>query len=265
MDYTDYTFRAEYMSFKHHITEKPPCDAFSMHTHNMYELLYFISGDATHIIEDRKYKLKKGDLILIRPSKYHFIQIDSSVTYERYDILFDEKALGITEASRVSRGIEVVNLTSNAIADALLKKSDYYCANLPPSEFVQVMTLILRELFINLSIKREYVPSDHSLVSPLLSKALKYINDNIFTVTSVSEVASALFVTESYLYRLFKTELKNSPKKYIADKRLLYAQKLILGGKKPTEVYEDCGFNDYTSFYRGYLKFFGHTPSKDHK
>ena len=43
--------------------------------------------------------------------------------------------------------------------------------------------------------------------------------------------------------------------------------------KKPADLfsfdttlgYEDCGFNDYTTFYRSYVKFFGHSPSTDRK
>jgi AraC-like DNA-binding protein len=118
---------------------------------------------------------------------------------------------------------------------------------------------------MDLSIKREYVEQEYSVINPLLSDALAYINRNIFTLKSVKEVSDALFVTESYLYRLFKRELKNTPKKYIQDKRLLYAQKLISKGRRPTDVFEDCGFNDYTSFYRGYVKFFGYPPSRDIK
>ena len=52
------------MTYRHHVTKEPPPDAYSMHMHNTYELLYFLAGDATHVIEDRKYKLKKGDLII---------------------------------------------------------------------------------------------------------------------------------------------------------------------------------------------------------
>ena len=75
--------------FKHEISEDLTCDAYSMHTHNAYELIYFLDGDASHVIEDRKYKLKRGDLILIRPMSYHFIRIEGRARYERYDILFD--------------------------------------------------------------------------------------------------------------------------------------------------------------------------------
>lgn len=260
----DYTFQSTSLYFKHHITPTPPCDSFSMHTHNMYELLYFISGDATHVIEDRKYKLKKGDLILIRPSKYHFIQIDSSAAYERYDILFDEKALGI-DTNKIPRSTEVINLSANTVASGILRKTDYYFAELEHKDFISVMTLLLKELFMCLGIKQEYSATEYSVINPLLSKTLKYINMNLFTIKSVKEVASALFVTESYLFRLFKKELKNTPKKYITDKRLLLSQNLILMGKRPTEIYEDCGFCDYTSFYRSYIKFFGHPPSVDMK
>ena len=85
----DYIWTTDRMFFKHEISENLPCNAYSQHTHNACELIYFLDGDATHVIEDRKYKLKKGDLILIRPFQYHFIQIDTPARYERYDILFD--------------------------------------------------------------------------------------------------------------------------------------------------------------------------------
>ena len=84
----DYIWTTDRMFFKHEISENLPCNAYSQHTHNACELIYFLDGDATHVIEDRKYKLKKGDLILIRPFQYHFIQIDTPARYERYDILF---------------------------------------------------------------------------------------------------------------------------------------------------------------------------------
>lgn len=260
-----YTIDTEALCYKHHFSASPLCGSFAMHAHNMYELLYFVSGDATLVIEDRKYKLKTGDLILIRPSKYHFIQIDSPADYERYDVLFDEKTLGVSQTAMISKDTEVINLSGNTIADDIFRKTDYYFSKLDRNDFISVIALLLKELFLNLSINQAYFATEYSVIHPLLSDVLKYINANLFTIKSVSEVANTLFVTESYLFRLFKRELKNSPKKYITDKRLLYSQNLILMGRKPTEIYEDCGFNYYTTFYRSYVKFFGHSPSTDRK
>ena len=103
------------MFFKHAISENLPGDTFSMHVHNMYELLYFVEGDATQVIEDRKYKLKKGDLVLIRPFQYHFIRIDSPKKYERYNILFDPVKHLVDGAERVQNDAEVIKLAENGI------------------------------------------------------------------------------------------------------------------------------------------------------
>ena len=96
----------------------------------------------------------------------------------------------------------------------------------------------------------------------MLSDALSYIADNLFTIDSVGAIADALHVTESYLFRLFREELNTSPKKYVTDKRLLAAQAMLRLGQRPSEVYAECGFSDYTSFFRSYKRFFGIAPSK---
>jgi AraC-like DNA-binding protein len=100
-------------------------------------------------------------------------------------------------------------------------------------------------------------------VSPLISKALHYINENLNRIGGTKEIADHLFISESYLFRLFRNELHQTPKKYIMDKRLLTAQKLLSAGDSPTSVCERCGFADYTTFYRNYTSFFGHAPSKE--
>lgn len=258
-----YCFDNGRLSFRHGVTENPPCDFFSSHIHNSFELIYFISGDATHIIEDRKYKLKGGDLILIRPARYHYIQIDSPAVYERYDILFSGRDIGSEELIGALERYEVLNISRNKIATDIMKKMDYYCERLTETDFSQVLPLLLKELFYNLRIEKNRERTEYSVLSPLISDALKYINGNLFTVKSVGEIAESLFITESYLYRLFKTELKVSPKKYINEKRLLCAKNLIASGKKPTEIYSSIGFGDYTSFYRNYVAYFGNSPSQD--
>jgi AraC-like DNA-binding protein len=125
------------------------------------------------------------------------------------------------------------------------------------------MALLIEELFYALNLENVENAREMKEINPILSGALKYINDNLFTLKGISEVTDALFVTESYLHRLFKSELHKSPKKYINDKRLLAAQSLIQMGEKPTEIYERCGFSDYTSFYRNYKEHFGYSPSKE--
>ena len=60
-----------------------------------------------------------------------------------------------------------------------------------------------------------------------------------------------------------KSELMKTPKKYITEKRLLYAQNQIKKGRRPTDVSVECGFDDYTTFYRNYCAEFGRPPSAE--
>jgi len=252
------------ITYRHHVTKEPKPDAYSMHMHNTYELLYFLAGDATHVIEDRKYKLKRGDLILIRPLQYHFIRIDSSADYERYNVLFDPQMHHVEGLDLIPDDLEVINLTSNPIADAILQRCDLYRKECSDEQFQHLLSHLLSELFYNIGLfAEEPGTKEIASLSPLISSALRYINENLCTVSGIDEVARYLFISESYLFRIFKSELHQTPKKYILEKRLLMAQKKILSGEKPSAVAAECGFGDYTVFYRNYLSRFGRPPSRD--
>ena len=249
--------------YKHVVSESPKREDHCLHTHNVYELLYIVNGDATHVIEDRKYKLKKGDLILIRPLHYHYIQIDSAHNYERYNILFDPAKHGVGGVERLPDGFEITNLQGNKAAEEIFHKFDFYANNCSYDTFLKFIPPMLTELFYNLSIFPQEPGEENFTSSPIITEALRYINENLFTVQSVEEISRHLFVSESYLFRLFKSELRQTPKKYIMDKRLLCAQKRIAEGEKPINVSDSCGFGDYTTFYRNYTAFFGHSPSDE--
>jgi AraC-like DNA-binding protein len=241
-----------------------PKNAYSMHSHNMYELLYFVGGDATHVIEDRRYKLKRGDLVLIKPSKYHYVQIDSSCDYERYDILISAKTKNIARIELLDEAPEIINLEEYSMATEIIKKTDFYFKHFSGEDFENILTSLLNELLYLLSVTPATERTDApEVTSATISDALTYINNNLTTLENVDEVAKSCFVSESYLFRLFKTELRQTPRRYITDKRLLLARAMILGGERPTDVYAKCGFADYATFYRNYKLFFKRSPSDD--
>lgn len=234
-----------------------------MHSHNTYELLYFLTGDFTHGIENRRYKLSKHDLVIVRPNDYHYIQISPTVPYERYDILFDPVELGIDNAHLLPPEVDVIRCQGKPMITDLFRKIDYYSARLEGEDLKNVLALLIKELFYLLSIREETKSNIHpEVIHPIVSKALAEINNNLCTIKSVDEVAEKLFVSKGYLFRMFKRELQTTPHRYIAEKRLNMAQTLLLQGKPPTHVYHECGFNDYTAFYRSYVKFFGCSPSQ---
>ena len=235
-----------------------------LHCHNRFELLYLISGNMHHVVEDRKYLINAGDLVLVRPSTYHYLERLSDEPYERYNILFNPDKIEVG-VSRIPQDMEVISLSNNLIAHRLFRKLEFYRQNLEEKEFSKVLENMLYELFLNLQVFSDTQHREKTYLSPILSKALAYINENLFTVTDIDEVAQALYISPSYLFYLFRTTLHQTPRKYITEKRLLAAQRKINVGKKPTEVYIECGFRDYTTFFRCYTAYFGHSPSNENK
>lgn len=234
-----------------------------LHCHSRFELLYIISGEMEHVVEDRKYPVKAGDLILVRPSMYHYIEQRSEQSYVRYDILFDPERIGV-DVSFLPEETEVISLLNNPIADGLFRKLNYYEA-LGEAAFSKLLEQMLYELFLNLQLFSDTTQREKILLSPILTRALTYINDNLFTIADVEEVARALYISPGNLYYLFRNALHQTPKKYITEKRLLAARRRIFAGNRPTEVYKECGFRDYTTFFRSYSARFGHAPSEDSK
>lgn len=233
---------------------------FDSHVHNQYEIIFFLSGKATYVIEDRKYALKRNDLIIIPPSRYHYIEFNENADYDRYNLIFPASFVGKELLSRFPCDVEVIGCNDNQTVIDLFSKMDGY-NDFGEEAFYDIFPGLLRELFYNLIHSMSTAVTAPTRISPLITKALDYINNNLFTIESISEISSELFVTEIYFFRIFKEQMKISPKKYITNKRLVAAEKKIKKGKKPTEVYLECGFNTYTAFYKRYVNYFGFSPS----
>ncbi|MBE5740811.1 MAG: helix-turn-helix domain-containing protein [Clostridiales bacterium] len=247
---------------------KNPCerkDVFMKHTHNFYEILYIQSGDISYVIENREYKLKKHDLVFTRPTTYHYLQLESNAEYERHNIAFYPDFVNAEFLDRISPDVEVIHCPSGGIIAQNFERIEYYKEHLEQSEFEQILSGLLQEILLNIRFAKENLLGISSSLSPILEKALAYINENLFTIKSISEISNALFITESYFFKLFKDQLKIPPKKYINTKRILHAQKLIQCGSRPTDVYEQCGFESYVGFYKQYVKAFGIAPSEEKK
>ena len=63
--------------------EDPSNEKFQLHNHDEYELLLFLEGDATYVVEEKSYTLEPGDIILIRKHEMHRIYHNRPACYRR--------------------------------------------------------------------------------------------------------------------------------------------------------------------------------------
>lgn len=255
-------FDHKQIAFRHRTTTGEVGIHAPLHCHNYFEIIYLVSGDVAHVVEGRHYRVKAGDLVLVRPSTSHYLEILSDEPYIRYNILFDPERHGVPAALQLPAEMEVVDISHNPLLKDLFARLDVY-AQAKPADFEVLLRLLLNELCMNLLLFPEGQQKQQPIESPILTRVLDYINDNLFRIQSIEQVAQALFLSPSYLYGIFREVLHKSPKKYILEKRLLAAQRKIQAGGKPTAVCWECGFREYATFYRNFVAYFGYSPSEE--
>lgn len=95
----------------------------------------------------------------------------------------------------------------------------------------------------------------------LSAKVMRYIDENYKKKLRLSDIADAFFVSVSTICHYFKLDYGMSIKKYIVEKRITEAKKLMDSGMSAQEVCESLGYERYTTFYRNYKYYFGVSPS----
>ena len=264
----DNVFIDENVYFNHISAEDVDVEEYAgePHIHDVCELLFLKKGSPKYFVEGKNYKLGKNTLVFSRPGDRHKIYFDEPGTYERYNILYDEKKLPFDLYTRIPAKLDIINFDGNSVVCDLFKKADYYCEHFSGDKLGRLMTGIVEELFFNISIAiDENVTGDHSSASanPFITAALAFIEENLTSNLNIDSICDELYITKSHLHHLFINHLQISPKKYILSKRLNLAKKAIRAGQKPIEACMHSGFSDYSTFYRDYKNYFGHCPSQE--
>ena len=260
--FSDYSDRE--VMYNHLTFIEPDAEQFVVHSHDVWEIIYLRSGNISGVIGAKTYKLHKNSLIIFRPYTPHCITVNGTADYERYDIIFDDKALAKNICKKIPNNLEVIDFNANRYVADVFSKLDYYYENLAPEAYKVVLVNAVEEIILNLSIASdENYNGGLTELNPVVRRALDYIERNYTRTMNVADICEELFITKSHLHHLFVEHLGVSPKRYINTRRLTRAQKLIRMGERPNEVYSACGFADYATFFRNYKTLFGHTPKEE--
>lgn len=232
------------------------------HTHNRCELLFVAKGNITYVVEGKYYLLSKNSLVISRALEAHAIIPNEPTEYDRYDILFDEYKYSEVY-QKIPKGVDVIKLHGNDLVCGLFKKMEYYCSNAGGEILEKLLQNLTEEILFNVAlIAQDQNVSSSGTANPVILQAIQYINENITDPLPIEDICESLYITKSYLHRLFMAHLNTTPKKYIMVKKLRMAQADLLAGGHPTEVSAQYGFANYATFYRNYKQYFGVAPSE---
>ena len=256
------SFKTHDLLFSHH-TFMPPQDC-PIHNHDIFEMIFIKRGDLSYMIEGKLYKPAKNTLIITPPLQNHSFYFHSDEDYERYNILFDEKKLPACLFDKLPTASMVIHFESNTLVSDLFKKMDYYCENFVEDDLELLLMHLIEEVLYNVSLTSDkLIQNDRYTSNPIIQAALTYIDNHLNTPINVNAICDELYISKSHLHHLFMEYLNITPQKYILSKKLSVAQRELRASRKATEIYAECGFADYSTFYRAYKNHFGYAPSDE--
>ena len=261
----EFDIRLDSFTFKHSFSEKPDLsqERFKEHFHTTYEFLYFIQGDASFSLQHRTYEIKPGSLLIAKPGEYHNIVFHSTAPYERYVIRFSPEEIPLQIQPYLDSFSSVYYIRETRLSELFTQMDDVLSSLLPHIRFTACcgVLYLLISLLTNAAQLRQ--KADHT--DPELRRLLQLIEQNLPEIHNVDDIAQAVHMSRSAVYRIFSTQMKTPVMTYIRTQKCMQARTLLLQGQPASQVAFSLGFSHYSSFYRDYLNVFGESPSAMHE
>ena len=242
------------ISFKH---ARGSSDRSGKEFHIYYEIILFLDGDAEFISENLHMHLTPNTLIVIPSETYHQMIIHGDPkNYHRCVLQFDAHAMF---ADLVTTSMNTVQLFAadweiRFLFDKLIHATQ---------EAGQTAHLLRSVLILLLDTLRtpKNLLGEKNHQNKIVHTAIEYINQNLDKPLTIRSIAQVCSISESSLSHIFKKEMYIPLHKFIVKKRLIQAHHRICAGEAATVVAMDCGFGDYSGFYKQYKNAFGFPPS----
>lgn len=245
------------IDFAHKIDEKKkPTENYEKHLHHFYEIVFFVKGSVTYHVGEESKKLYKGDIVFINAGRNHFAEVDSQEVYERYVLKFDNSILPSYLLDKM-KNIQTF-YAGNAEENSIFKNLDNYIGHYNDEEiyllFISLVTTLL--VFLLNDTQRTEINYDANT-----AKLLEWIDNHLEENITLDKLAETFHYSSSQISTAFKKKMKIPLIRYIKMKKLIAAHQDIERGKKKNEVALRYSFDNYSTFYRLYVKTFGESPN----
>ena len=264
--------------FSHKISSRVT-GSYAVHEHPFYELVYVVSGEVDFFIAGHVYPIGSGTLLTFPPGVRHGVLVRTSAPYERYTMHFDARAVGMDRRmlllssipqdilgvvtaeqgeSAIWRGMERSGLAQTLEAMETLR-------NMSKDTLASVMPIYLEAVLAALiprSGHSQAVSADNKR-NGSQQQIVAWVDQHYTEPITLDTLAEHFFLSKGYLSALFRQATGSTLKDYVRARRMAHVQTLLSIGIPPAQAAARVGFADYTTFYRAYVRSFGHPPSAD--
>lgn len=241
-----------------------PQTLYTPHCHERYEIYCFLSGLADFRIEGLSCPLEAGSVLLVGNSRFHSVQALAALgqPYRRAVVHFSIEALRPEESYLLGlfRRPEILypQAWQNGIERAFHALEE--AAVLPPDVRDIAMHTRLMGMLVDLyamSGRAIAVRADQGRVHEVLA----YLNANLTAPVTLEELAERFYFSRNGLARAFRRATGTTVADYLMYKRMALARLLLRAGHPAGVVAGECGYSEYSTFYRNYCRVYGQNPA----
>lgn len=247
------------------------------HSHVFYELLCCHNTcGAEYLIGAERYKLLKGDIIVIPPGNSHRVLLPDNMQ-EPYirDVLWISMDF-IRNLSKTIPEIETLTLSTQTRFRTAGTRWEYICdlfrqgiqeaaaAQLGWQTMVAANTLTILIHLIRAIHDINAKPTEAEKPE-LLDQFISYVEMHLSHRITLGETARHFYISESTVTQTFRKKMGISFYRYVTQRRLIASKTLIETGIPLETVAEQVGFTDYSSFFRAFKREYGISPRQYRK
>lgn len=244
-----------------------------LHQHKEIEVLTILEGEATFYIDSVSYNVRKGDLLIIPPYALHNALSREDAIFSHYCICFD---LNIIHDKKLCRDLERGDLTITPFIsgdnifceelNSMIKNVFFACNNKKTGwEFCAIGNI---SLFFGILEEYGLISSRNLKLNDknFCMSVMEYINQNYNQFITSKDVASELFMNNSYFCRLFKKNFGNCFQNYLNIYRIEKSTILLRDtNDSVSEIAENVGFNSMSYYGKLFREIYGCSPSQYRK
>ena len=250
----------------------------TLHNHDGYEFLLYLSGNTNYYVESEGKKLEYGELILTAPYTFHGIDTQTDQTYERIIINIKEAYFKGLCSEKTDLASCFNGISSNKINSYILNKNEiqefsdiaarlqheldnpgYGSDILVPALLVQLLVMI------NKKTSNDSIPTYQSIIPRIVADTISYVNNHLGCDLSLNTLSSHLYHNGDYISRCFKNTMGTTLQQFIIAKRIVLAQQYLREGYTVVDTCFLSGFSDYSNFSRCFSKHVGMSPTRYRK
>lgn len=244
----------------------------NLHSHTFYEILYCHNTcGAEYLMGSDRYRLQKGDILLIPPGISHRPLLPD-VMREPYirDVLWispdffkllqtnfpGDDLYHLTETHLIRTAGTQWEFLGEKFRQGVLE-SENRDIGWETAVLSNAMHLIVQ---LRRAIRNRTAQEMKAEKPELLDRVMAYVEKHLAEKISLVDVSRHFYVSESTISQLFRKKMGVSFYRCVTQRRLISAKSLILRGIPLEAVAEQIGFSDYSTFYRAFKSEFGISP-----